>query len=108
MPTSFPETIQHFKYFINTDENDANLIAQYQGAVERGDFNYANQILKKINSFKNKTITALDLNQIFETCEALQDYYLNAYSPAYVVSETQPIGQQTGDYWFQIIGSHGA
>lgn len=103
MATTFPERIQTFKVYEDINENDASLVTQYQNAMERGDIAYANYILEQINHYSNKILTALDLNTIVDTCQALEQYYLEAYSPAYIVSEIQPEAQQVGDYWFEIV-----
>ena len=36
---------------------------------------------------------------------ALQEQFAKRYSPAYVVSETQPASQEIGDYWFKVTGT---
>ena len=37
--------------------------------------------------------------------DALETYYLQRWSPAYVVSDTQPIDQAVGDFWFDTGGN---
>lgn len=103
MATTFPNSIQTFKQFEDITVEDASLVTQYQNAIQQGNISLANQILQRIENYNNKILTALDLNTIVDTCRALQEYYLVAYSPAYIVSASQPPNQEIGDYWFQII-----
>ena len=35
---------------------------------------------------------------------AVEKYFQARYSPAYVVSNTQPSAQENGDFWFQVTG----
>lgn len=37
-----------------------------------------------------------------DTIEAVETYFLERYTPGYVVSESQPVGQSNGDFWFHI------
>lgn len=101
--TTFPEQIQTFPTMQNIDSGDlANVIA-YQNAMESGDFATATEILANITNGENKVITAQLLNTIIDTCKALQEYYLDKYSPAYVVSSSEPAGQALGDFWFKVV-----
>ena len=38
------------------------------------------------------------------TLVALETYFTNKYSPAYVVSTTQPVNQEATDFWFEVTG----
>ena len=39
---------------------------------------------------------------LFDTSVAVQKYYATKFSNGYIVSDTQPAGQETGDYWFKL------
>lgn len=99
--TTFPEQIQTFPTMQNIDSGDlANVIA-YQTAMENGDFATAAEKLALITNGENKVITAQLLNTIIDTCKALQEYFAERYSPAVIVSPTEPVGQELGDFWFK-------
>lgn len=102
MATTFPEAIQDFTPALDITATDGALIAQYQQAKMNGEFALAAQILSQIPQAGQKTITAGKLNTIFDTCRALEDYFLQRFSPAYVVSETEPTEQEIGDFWFEV------
>ena len=55
-----------------------------------------------ISNYGQKIITAELLNQLFDTNVALQTYYMQRYSTPYVVSETQPLAQEAGDFWIKV------
>lgn len=104
MATTFPQQIQEFIPAMDITEADAPLIQQYQNAIERGDMEAARQILVTIPNGQNKFISADRLNTIVDTCYALEKYFAERYSPAYIVSETMPAGQEEGDFWFEVTG----
>ena len=82
--------------------SDGALIAQYQIAMQTGNLALAKQILSQIPNSQNKIITADYLNTINDTVVAVEKYFQARYSPAYVVSNTQPSAQENGDFWFQV------
>ena len=84
--------------------SDGALIAQYQAAMQAGNLTLAKQILDQIPNNQSKIITADYLNTINDTVVAVEKYFQTRYSPAYVVSNTRPINQETGDFWFEITG----
>ena len=102
MPTLFPLQIQTFNQMQDATAQDGALIKQYQAAMEAGNLTLARQILTQIPSGQNKVITADYLNTINDTVVAVEKYFNVRYSPAYVVSETQPTNQQPTDFWFQV------
>lgn len=102
MATSFPSQTQLFPTMQDTTSYDGVLIKQYQAAMEAGNLTLAKQILTQIPSGQNKVITADYLNTINDTVVAVEKYFNVRYSPAYVVSETQPTNQQPTDFWFQV------
>ena len=102
MATSFPSQTQLFPTMQDATSYDGALIKQYQAAMEAGNLTLARQILTQIPSGQNKVITADYLNTINDTVVAVEEYFNVRYSPAYVVSETQPTNQQPTDFWFQV------
>ena len=102
MATSFPNAIQNFPQMIDLIASDGALVQQYQIAMQAGNLTLAQQILAQIPNNQNKIITADYLNTINDTVVAVEKYFQARYSPAYVVSNTQPSAQENGDFWFQV------
>ena len=102
MATSFPNAIQNFPQMIDLIASDGTLVQQYQTAMQAGNLTLAKQILAQIPNNQNKIITADYLNTINDTVVAVEKYFQARYSPAYVVSNTQPSAQENGDFWFQV------
>ena len=104
MATSFPNALQTFPQMIDLLASDGSLAQQYQTAMQAGNLALAKQILAQIPNNQNKIITADYLNTINDTVIAVEKYFQARYSPAYVVSNTQPPVQESGDFWFQVTG----
>ena len=104
MPSLFPSEIQTFPQMIDLAASDGTLVQQYQAAMQAGNLTLAQQILAQIPNNQNKIITADYLNTINDTVVAVEKYFQARYSPAYVVSNTQPSAQESGDFWFQVTG----
>ena len=104
MPSLFPGAIQTFPQMIDLTASDGALAQQYQAAMQAGNLTLAKQILAQIPNNQNKIITADYLNTINDTLVALETYFTNKYSPAYVVSTTQPANQEATDFWFEVTG----
>ena len=104
MATLFPNAIQTFPQMIDLLASDGTLVQQYQTAMQTGNLTLARQILAQIPNNQNKIITADYLNTINDTVVAVEKYFQARYSPAYVVSNTQPSAQENGDFWFQVTG----
>lgn len=104
MATSFPNAIQNFPQMIDLLASDGSLAQQYQAAMQAGNLTLAQQILAQIPNNQNKIITADYLNTINDTVVAVEKYFQARYSPAYIVSNTQPSAQENGDFWFQVTG----
>ena len=104
MPSLFPQQVQTFNQMQDISASDGALIAQYQTAMQAGNLTLAKQILDQIPNSQSKIITADYLNTINDTLVAVEKYFQARYSPAYVVSNTQPSAQENGDFWFQITG----
>lgn len=103
---AFPDTIVNFPTMQNITASDSVLIAQYQQAMLNQDTTLALEILSQISDYTKKIISASYLNSIGTTVKALELYYLEKYSPAIVVSSTQPVHQGKTDLWFQITGTN--
>ena len=104
MPSLFPGAIQTFPQMIDLTASDGSLVQQYQSAMQAGNITLAKQILAQIPKNQSKIITADYLNTINDTLVAVEQYFQARYSPAYVVSNTRPVNQETGDFWFEITG----
>ena len=104
MSTLFPSEIQTFPKMTDLTASDGELVKQYQAAMQAGNLTQAKQILGQISNGQNKIITADYLNTINDTLVAVEKYFQARYSPAYVVSNTRPTNQETGDFWFEITG----
>ena len=104
MATTFPNAIQTFPQMIDLTASDGTLVQQYQTAMQTGNLALAKQILAQIPNNQSKIITADYLNTINDTVVAVEKYFQARYSPAYVVSNTQPSAQENGDFWFQVTG----
>lgn len=103
MATTFPYVIQTFPTMMDITQEDADLVAQYQSAIQRGDISTASQILRSISNYDKKIINADLLNTIQDTLVAVEQFYADKYNPSYIVSDTRPSGQSVGDYWFEIV-----
>ena len=104
MSTLFPNALQTFPQMIDLLASDGSLAQQYQTAMQAGNLTLAQQILAQIPNNQSKIITADYLNTINDTVVAVEKYFQARYSPAYVVSNTQPLAQESGDFWFQVTG----
>ena len=104
MSSLFPGAIQTFPQMIDLTASDGTLAQQYQIAMQAGNLALAKQILAQIPNNQSKIITADYLNTINDTVVAVEKYFQARYSPAYVVSNTQPSAQENGDFWFQVTG----
>ena len=102
MPSLFPQQVQTFNQMQDISASDGALIAQYQTAMQAGNLALAKQILAQIPNNQNKIITADYLNTINDTVVAVEQYFRGRYSPAYIVSETQPAYQEATDFWFEV------
>lgn len=102
MATTFPQEIQTFLQKQDMTATDGDLVKQYQQAMEDGNIARASEYLAQIENYQNKIITADEMNTIVDTCVAVEQFFANRYNPAYIVSATQPIGQEDGDFWFKV------
>ena len=104
MPSLFPSEIQTFPQMIDLAASDGTLAQQYQAAMQAGNLALAKQILAQIPNNQSKIITADYLNTINDTVVAVEQYFQARYSPAYIVSESQPAYQEATDFWFEVTG----
>ena len=104
MSSLFPGAIQTFPQMIDLAASDGPLAQQYQIAMQAGNLALAKQILAQIPNNQSKIITADYLNTINDTVLAVEQYFQARYSPAYIVSDTQPQSQEKNDFWFEITG----
>ena len=102
MATSYPNSVQTFSQMIDLTASDGTLVQQYQVAMQAGNLALAKQILSQIPNSQNKIITADYLNTINDTVVAVEQYFGSRYSPAYIVSESQPAYQEATDFWFEV------
>ena len=104
MATLYPNSVQTFPQMIDLTASDGPLVQQYQIAMQAGNLTLAKQILAQIPNNQSKIITADYLNTINDTVVAVEQYFQARYSPAYIVSDTQPQSQEKNDFWFEITG----
>ena len=104
MSTLFPGATQTFPQMIDLTASDGALAQQYQAAMQAGNLTLAKQILAQIPNNQNKIITADYLNTVNDTVVAMEKYFQARYSPAYIVSDTQPQSQEKSDFWFEVTG----
>lgn len=102
MATSFPNSIQTFPTMKDMTASDATLVQRYQELMEQGRINAARDVLAQITDYDSKLVTADLLNTMNDTIVALEGYYTTKFSPAYIVSATQPAKQDTDDFWFKV------
>lgn len=101
MATTFPNAIQTFPTMINIESSDGATIDAFHTALKNGDMETATNLLHSITNYDKKIVTTNLMNTIIDTCVALENYYTERYSPAYIFQSNQPAGQETGDYWFK-------
>ena len=102
MATKYPNEIQTFPTMQDITAEDAVAVIAYQKAMQDGDINAAQVALSGVSNYNTKIITADLINTILDTCTEVQKYYTTRYSPAYIVSSTQPTTQQPTDFWFEV------
>ena len=102
---AFPENVVTFPVMKDIDTEDGALVAQFQTAIENQDMETALSILRSIPDYQKKIISATYLNSLGSTVQDLEWFYLQKFSPAYVVSRVQPLTQEKGDFWFEITAT---
>ena len=104
MATKFPGQVDTFPTMLDITEIDAELVKQYQDAMEAGSYDVAQQVLSQLPNGQQKIITAGFMNDILDGLTATEQYFADRYSPAYIVSDTQPQYQEPTDFWFHTTG----
>ena len=105
MATNFPNQVDTFPTMLDITPDDAALVKQYQDAMEAGSYDVAQQALAQIPNNQQKIISAGLMNDVLDGLTATEQYFGDRYSPAYIVSETQPTFQQATDFWFHVTGA---
>ena len=104
MATKFPSQVDTFPTMLDITADDAELVKQYQDAMEAGSYDVAQQVLTQIPNNQQKIISAGLMNDVLDGLTATEQYFGDRYSPAYIVSETKPDYQEPTDFWFHITG----
>lgn len=104
MATKFPGQVDTFPTMLDITAIDAELVKQYQDAMEAGSYDVAQQVLSQIPNGQQKIISAGLMNDVLDSLTATEKYFADRYSPAYVVSDTQPQYQEPTDFWFHTTG----
>ena len=103
MASTYPNSIQSFPTMEDLTASDLALVKQFQVAMQLGNIQQAQAILTLIPNYQNKIISTSLMNTAWDTLVALQKQFTTKYSPAYIISETQPADQEIGDYWFKVV-----
>ena len=105
MATNFPNQVDTFPTMLDITVDDVALVKQYQDAMEAGSYDVAQQALAQIPNNQQKIISAGLMNDVLDGLTATEQYFGDRYSPADIVSETQPTFQQATDFWFHVTGA---
>jgi hypothetical protein len=100
---AFPDEIVTFPTILNITASDAPIVQQFQAAMQAGDFTTAQTLLATIPNGSQKLIGADYINSLATTIVNVENYFAQRYSPAYVVSSTQPTAQAATDFWFEVV-----
>lgn len=79
--TSFPDSVQAFVTMLDMAINDAPAVNGYQEAMRNKDYATAQSYLSQIPNVNQKIINAMKLNQLLDTCVALQRFYSTDIAP---------------------------
>ena len=105
MATNFPNQVDTFPTMLDITADDAELVKQYQDAMEAGSYDVAQQVLAQIPNNQQKIISAGLMNDVLDGLTATEQYFGDRYSPAYIVSEMQTSFLQATDFWFHVTGA---
>ena len=100
---AFPDTIVTFPQVLDITATDAPLVKSFQTAMQNGNFTQAAGYLAQIPNSSQKLLGADFINSITTTLQDVETFFKNKYTPAYIVSSTQPSVQSKYDFWFQIV-----
>ena len=73
--TKYPNTVDTFTQFLDILASDGDLVKQYQTAIQNGDMATANTILQQIPAYRQKLLTAQDLNKFIDAIVAIERFY---------------------------------
>ena len=73
--TTYPNTVDTFTQFLDILASDGDLVKQYQIAMQNGDMATANTILQQIPAYRQKLLTAQDLNKFIDAIVAMERFY---------------------------------
>lgn len=79
--TTFPDVQQTFVEMIDMNSSDGALMAQYQTAMQNGDFATARTVLTQIPNYNNKILDSVKINTLFDTTVALERFYQTNVEP---------------------------
>ena len=73
--TTYPNTVDTFTQFLDILASDGDLVKQYQIAMQNGDMATANTVLQQIPAYRQKLLTAQDLNKFIDAIVAMERFY---------------------------------
>ena len=73
--TTYPNTVDTFTQFLDILASDGDLVKQYQIAMQNGDTATANTVLQQIPAYRQKLLTAQDLNKFIDAIVAMERFY---------------------------------
>lgn len=73
--TTYPNTVDTFIQFLDIVASDGDLVKQYQVAIQNGDEATANAVLQQIPAYRQKLLTAQDLNKFIDAITATERFY---------------------------------
>ena len=73
--TTYPNTVDTFTQFLDILASDGDLVKQYQIAMQNGDTATANAVLQQIPAYRQKLLTAQDLNKFIDAITATERFY---------------------------------
>lgn len=79
--TTFPDQVQAFVTMLNMTVTDGPAIIGYQQAMQNGDYATAQQYFAQISNGNQKFVDATKINNLIDTCIALQRFYLTDIEP---------------------------
>lgn len=79
--STFPHKIDNIPLFLDVSQDDGELIKQFEEYMLKNDFNNANMVLHKIDSYDQKIITADRLNLLRSCILALEKFYGTDFKP---------------------------
>ena len=79
--TTYPNTVDTFTQFLDILASDGDLVKQYQIAIQNGDTATANAVIQQIPAYKQKLLTAQDLNKFIDAIIALERFYKTDITP---------------------------